>query len=96
MFKKFLFGFLSSLFHLSFSITRMIVIGGLTIAFLIFNIDTLTKTEYGVNNLVLIVVTFAFIPTLLVLFIEIFIWDFRRRIRKKKKTKNEEIEFLDL
>lgn len=65
---------------------RSIAIVTLTVTFLILNIDKMTDSQYGVNNLVIIASSFVFFPTFFVLFTEIFLYDIRK---KRKNIKNE-------
>lgn len=86
MFKNITKNIFKGIGQLTISSIRSIAIVALTVTFLILNIDKMTDSQYGVNNLVIIASSFVFFPTFFVLFTEIFLYDIRK---KRKNIKNE-------
>jgi len=84
----------SSISVIAFSLMRMIIIGGLTVAFLILYIDKVTDSAFGVNNLIIILSSFTFFTVFIVLTIEIFLYLVRKEKRKhSSKEKLSESKF---
>ena len=68
---------------------RAILVGGVTVAFLILNINSFTDSSYGVVNLVIITSVFTFFPVFFILLVELFFYDLRKRQKIVKKGENK-------
>lgn len=95
MFKTISFKLAGGFGQLIVSFLRALIVGGLTVVFLIFNIDNFTDSAYGVNNLVIITSSFAFFPVFFVLVVEFFFADLRKK-QKKNTLLEKQIKASDL
>lgn len=77
------------------TLLRSILVGGLTVTFLILNINNFTDSSYGVINLVIIMSVFTFFPVFFVLLVELFFWDLRKK-QKEVKRGEKKIKTSDL
>lgn len=68
---------------------RSLLVGGLTVVFLILNINSFTDSSYGVINLVIIMSVFTFFPVFFVLLVELFFWDVRKKQKVVKQGENK-------
>lgn len=67
-------------------IIRSIIVGGLTVLALVFNVDFFTDSSYGVMTLVIIVCCFVFFTAFTVLTVELFFFFIRKERKQGKKT----------
>jgi len=67
------------------SIFRMVIVGGASLALVLSQIDNYLKSEYGYENMYIIMFTCSFIPLLFTLTVEIYC-AFERKYKRKKKN----------
>lgn len=68
---------------------RSLLVGGITVAFLILNINNFTDSSYGVVNLVIIMSVFTFFPVFFVLLVELFFFELRKKQKVVKQGENK-------
>lgn len=67
------------------SLIRMLIVGGASLALVLYKIDEYLKPTYGIENIYILVFVCSFIPLLFTLTVEFYCW-FSRRDKQKKKN----------
>ena len=66
---------------------RMLFLCGMTVIFLILEINSFLDSSNGTKNLAIIVSLFVFLPIFIPLFVEIFYSDMKRKAKNEPKRK---------
>ncbi|PDZ93995.1 hypothetical protein CON36_36190 [Bacillus cereus] len=67
------------------SLIRMFIVGGASLAVVLYQIDNYLKSSYGIENIYILVFVCSFIPLLFTLTVEFYCW-FGRRDKQKKNN----------
>ena len=77
------------------SVLRMLVIGLISFLFCIYTVDFLLNPKLGIDNLVIIIMYFSFVPVFFVVFIELFFYLYKKEKRNYHLNKEKEIYELE-
>ncbi|QST02947.1 hypothetical protein IMZ31_20585 (plasmid) [Pontibacillus sp. ALD_SL1] len=73
------------IFTSSWSLVRMGILAGITVAYLILNMNQFTDPDKGTMNLVITVSILVFLPTFIPLLLELFLRDLKKQAKKMPK-----------
>jgi len=73
--------------QITISFIRMLIVAGITTLLLLIFLDRYLYSDYGVVNLIIIVMSYSFFPLFFPILFEVFFFEARKHKRKKHKMR---------